>query len=279
MRSTTPPPLARSLVTGLLIAGLSMLPACARQSRWAAEEPAVVQATTTPTSAHGFVFDEVGAGGATLKYVAYVPRGYTPDRAWPLVVFLHGSGECGTDGQKQVAQGIGTNILWHADRWPCVVLFPQKPLVDEPWERYDAPVMAMVAEAQRRWRIDPDRVALTGLSQGGHGAWALGSMHPGVWSAVVPICGYAEPLDAPTIAAGLRGVPVWALHGGSDDVVPPSQTETIAAALRAAGAEPRVTIYPGVNHGSWNKAYDEAEMPGFLIQSRRGPPPAARPGT
>jgi predicted peptidase len=235
----------------------------------------------------GFLFHEVTAGGITMKYAVYVPRHYTPDKQWPAIVFLHGSGECGTDGQKMIIQGIGRNILWNADRWPCIVLFPQNPgaprgsqgatreqsLAMRSWTRCDAAVMKMLEETRAAYSIDPDRIALTGLSLGGHGAWSIGAAHPEVWCAIAPICGFA---DAPrgaaspeTIAAKLKDVPMWIFHGDADDVVSPDHSRNVAAAMKAAGAEAKLTLYPGVNHGSWDKAYEEAELPAFLMQTKK----------
>src|SRR4051812_28727085 len=76
----------------------------------------------------GFLFKSASGDGKTLKYIEYVPRNLDLSRPAPLVVFLHGSGECGEDGQKQLAIGIGTDLIWHAERWPCIVLIPQKPV-------------------------------------------------------------------------------------------------------------------------------------------------------
>jgi len=242
-----------------------------------------------PAVAHqtGFLFKEVTAGGVSMKYAVYVPRAYTPNKKWPAIVFLHGSGECGTDGQKMIIQGIGRNILWNADRWPCIVLFPQNPGAargkqgDTPeqsrelrsWSHCDAAVMKMLEETRAAYSIDADRIALTGLSLGGHGAWSIGAAHPDVWCAIAPICGFA---DAPggiappeTIAAKLKGVPMWVFHGDADDVVSPDHSRAVVAAMKAAGADAKLTLYPGVNHGSWDKAYEEAELPGFLMQAKK----------
>ncbi len=224
----------------------------------------------------GFVFKTVKIGERPMDYVVYVPRGYTPGTEWPAIVFLHGSGESGTDGQKQIAQGIGTNILWNADRWPCIVMMPQKPVQNDQWEKYDDLVMAMLSQTRREYAIDGRRIALTGLSQGGHGAWMLGAAHPDVWCAIAPICGYAnhfgikDPAATPeAIAAKIKGIPVWCFHGADDDVVPPGQSQAVIDALKKAEAEPKFTLYPGTNHGSWDKAYNEKELPGFLMEKRK----------
>jgi predicted peptidase len=221
----------------------------------------------------GFLFKAVEAGGVKLKYAVYVPRGYSAEKKWPAIVFLHGSGESGTDGQKMIVQGIGTNILWNADRWPCIVMLPQKPVMKDQWEKYDAAVMAMLEETKKAYSVDSDRIALTGLSQGGHGTWSIGSAHADVWCAAAAICGYADGhgggMSAEQIAGKMKGVPMWIFHGENDDVVPPEESRKVAAAMTAAGAEVKLTLYPKTNHGSWDKAYNEPGLPEFLMKGRK----------
>lgn len=226
----------------------------------------------------GFLFKSLKENGREFKYVVYVPRGYDPSRPWPLILFLHGSGESGTDGSRQLAQGLPRELVWNPDRWPFIVIIPQKPSQDAEWEDYELELMTMLAHARREYNLDPTRLVLTGLSQGGHGAWVLAARHPELWAAVVPVCGYAAAQrggerasrgSATELAALVRGIPVWAFHGEADDVVPVSETRTMIAALETAGAHPRVTVYPGVGHGCWERAYGEQELPGWLLAQHR----------
>ncbi len=222
----------------------------------------------------GFIFKTVKIGERSMDYVVYVPRPYTKEKDWPAIVFLHGSGESGTDGQKQIAQGIGTNILWNADRWPCIVMMPQKPTSKLQWEEMDDLVMEMVAQTKREYAVDNFRVALTGLSQGGHGVWSIGAAHPDYWCALAPICGYADghngKLTPEQIAAKLKGVPMWVFHGEEDNVVVPEESKRVVEAMQKAGAtDVKLTLYPKTNHGSWDKAYNEKELPGFLMKGKK----------
>jgi predicted peptidase len=218
----------------------------------------------------GFLFKSLTQGGQALQYVVYVPRNYDARRKTPAILFLHGQGESGTDGLKLVGVGIGTSIIHNHPRWPFIVVMPQKPDAAKAWEAYDAPVMAALAATQGEYNIDADRIALTGLSQGGHGVWSFGAAHPDVWSALVPICGYARPLQPAEIAAKVKALPTWAFHGEEDDAVPVQATREVIAALRAAGAEPKLTIYPRAKHNAWDAAYAEAELPKWLLAQRRG---------
>lgn len=238
---------------------------------------------TMPPCPSGFLFRTLPADPAAgvaveMKYVVYVPRGYDPGTSWPAILFLHGRGECGHDGQKQVAQGIGTSLLWNADRWPFIVILPQKPDEQAAWEEYSGEVMRIIEITSREYRIDPDRIALTGLSQGGHGVWALAARHPEAWSALVPICGYARTFEPAEVAARIAHVPTWVFHGGADDVVPPQESQTMVEALRVAGGAPRLTVYPGVNHNSWDRAYADPELSRWLLGQRRAQrAPATQP--
>ncbi len=221
-----------------------------------------------PDATTGFIDRAITVDGTEYKYAIYVPRGADHSRgtARPLVVFLHGSGECGTDGSKQLAVGLAPAIMLEPARWPCIAIFPQKPTQKAQWEDHDAAVMAMVAETAREYSIDQSKIYLTGLSQGGHGSWEIGAAHPETWAAVAPLCGYGDPAS---IAARWKSTPVWAFHGLKDDVVPPAQTEAIVAALKAAGHEAKYTALPEESHNCWDKAYRDPALAQWLFAQRR----------
>ena len=220
-----------------------------------------------------FVHREIRVHGVRSTYSAWVPPDYKASHASPCLVFLHGSGESGSDVAAPTRVGLGPQLVAHPERWPFLVLFPQKPTDQEEWEEHEDLVLAVLADARHHWRIDPDRTALTGMSQGGHGAWYLAARHPRLWSAVVPVCGYGR---ARTIASRIAGLPVWAFHGLRDDVVEPREAELIVEELRrlrsSAGGDTmdtRLTLYPGANHDSWDSAYAEPELPEWLLARRR----------
>ena len=238
---------------------------------------AVVGMPATPGAgaerAGTFLPRQLALEGVVMRYTVYVPPGYDPGRAWPCAVFLHGSGECGTDGERPTKIGLGPALLAHPERWPCLVVFPQKPREDEEWEEREGLVLAALDSVQREFRVDPDRVALTGISQGGHGTWLIGARHAARWSCLAPVCGYGR---AQTIARRVARLPVWAFHGLRDDVVDPRDTQKIVEGIRAErgrlGLDPaaaRMTLYPEANHDSWDPAYAEAELPGWLLGQRR----------
>lgn len=238
--------------------------------------PAAGSAAATPVAPSGggqVIEREVTVQGVVHRVAVRVPADYDAARAWPLVVFLHGSGECGTDGVKQTRVGLEPAVEAQPSRWPCLVLMPQKPSSAQQWEEHEDLVLAAIADVRATWHVDPDRIALTGLSQGGHGTWVIGARHPELFSCLAPVCGYGE---AAAIAPRTQALPVWAFHGLRDDVVDPAGTtavvEEIRRLRRGAGGDAaavRLTLYPEAGHNSWDAAYAEPELPGWLLGHRR----------
>lgn len=216
--------------------------------------------STTPTVT-GFLAKSLTVGGIERRYVLYLPRDYRADRRWPLVVFLNGMGECGTDGWKHIDVGLGPAMRNEPERWPFVVLLPQKPDKPSQWIDHDDMVMAMVAATEKECAIDAKQRFLTGLSQGGAGTWAIGAKHKEMWAAIAPVCGYGKPAD---VALALKDMPIWAFHGEADPTVPVQQTKALVAAVEAAGGKPLQTLYPKVRHNSWEKAYGASGLAEWL---------------
>lgn len=205
----------------------------------------------------GFLARTLTVAGEAHRYVAYVPPGYVATKPWPLLMFLNGMGECGTDGKRQAEVGLGPAIAQAPQRWPFVVVFPQKPDKPSQWSEHEALVMGTLAATEREFSIDAQRRFLTGLSQGGAGTWALGSKHARVWAAIAPVCGYGKPAD---VATGLTKMPIWAFHGLDDKTVPAQQSKDLCAAVEAAGGSPILTLYPNTPHNSWDQAYRESGL-------------------
>ena len=216
----------------------------------------------------GLLFRSITNGGEERKYAVYVPRNYDRNTNWPLIVFLNGRGECGTDGQKQLAVGLIPAVMLEPARWPAIILTIQKPDASKQWIEYDDYVMAAIAETRTQLAIDPARIYLTGLSQGGAGTWAIGAQHADFFAAIAPVCGYGDP--TPALGTALKAMPIWAFHGGKDDVVAPQKTEALVNAVKAAGGSPKHTVFPDANHNSWDAAYRSPDLAAWLLtQSRK----------
>jgi predicted peptidase len=212
----------------------------------------------------------------SLPYRLFIPAGYSSSKSYPLVLFLHGSGERGTNNTSQLTANRGATVWAEPNNQsanPCFVLAPQCPS-DEKWtehpgqgsysfdnvkpEDYDElpMVMDIINDLKKEFNIDATRIYITGLSMGGYGTWYMIYKYPGVFAAALPCCGAGDPSKASVIAH----IPIWAFHGDQDTTVPVSGTRDMIAALKNAGASPKYTEYPGVSHNSWVNAYSEKDL-------------------
>lgn len=223
----------------------------------------------------GVLFKTLQTPGGELRYAVYLPREYDASKAWPMIVFLHGYGESGTDGVRQCSVGLLPAVLNKPAEWPFVIILPQKPEFQPLWDKYAGQVFALMDVAQRELNIDPDRVYLTGLSQGGFGTWTLGAMHPERFAALAPICGFGDPvIVGPRVAT----LPIWAFHGLRDAVVTPQKSrdlyDAVQAARAGAGLSPvpldqKLTEYPDLEHNSWDRAYCDEKLGQWFLRYRR----------
>jgi predicted peptidase len=213
----------------------------------------------------GFV-DKVrkGPDGKESKYIVFVPAAYKGDKEYPVILFLHGAGERGTDGKKQAAVGLGAAIRKNEKDFAFIAVFPQ---AERTWSA-DSPdgmrAVAILDEVMKEYKTDKKRVYLTGLSMGGGGTWSLAAKYPERWAAIVPICGFGNPESAVKI----KDIPCWCFHGDADPAVKVDQSRAFIAALKKAGAEPKYTEYPGVGHNSWDKAYATPELYDWLLMQK-----------
>jgi predicted peptidase len=227
-----------------------------------------------------------GADGAALPYRLFVPSHVDPSKKYPLIIFLHGSGERGTDNEAQLVHAQVLRLVddGAAARHAAFLLAPQCPpdarWVEVDWGRKTPHItpakpsrpmqllLGLLDDMDRRHPIDPARRYATGLSMGGFGALDLCVRRPKAFAACVPICGGGDVARA----TDLTGIAFWIFHGAADGVVTPELSRQMAQALRKAGAPVRYTEYPGVDHFSWGRAYGEADLPDWLFGQRRDAP-------
>ncbi len=234
----------------------------------------------------GFLNRSVVVGGNAYRYQIFVPASYTAGVRWPALLALHGAGERGSDGFRQTQVGLASAIRWTPERFPCIVVFPQAP-ADSSWLGEPATAaLAALDAAESEFSIDPDRVTLTGLSMGGYGVWHLAFIAPERFAAIVPVCGGIVPSVHTTsvhlapeaigqadpythVAQRIAKIPAWIFHGADDPIIPVTESQRMAAALKAVGGEPHYTEYPGVGHGSWDQAYGDENLWKWVLAQRR----------
>ena len=202
----------------------------------------------------------------TCRYLLHLPSGYARSRKrWPLLLFLHGAGERGDDLELIKKHGL-PKFLDERPEFPFIVVSPQ--CLAEQWWDTDL-LITLLDTVCAEYRVDKSRVYVTGLSMGGYGTWALALAQPRRFAAIVPICGGGNRLLAKRIAH----LPAWVFHGAEDEAVPLEQSEQMVEALRAAGGEPRFTVYPETGHDSWTETYNNPEVFEWLLSQRRPEPP------
>ena len=243
---------------------------------WAA--PAATGAADSATAAPDVYEARVyrDASGGELGYRLMKPADYDSGKKYPLVIFLHGSGERGTDNAAQLKNGV-REFLGSPEaraKYPCFAMVPQSPPNDS-WGRTAYPetgasdasrkVLEVIQGLEKEFGIDPARLYIGGLSMGGFGTWDLISRYPDLFAAAFPICGGGSPARAPL----MKDVPIWAFQGGADPTVPPKMSRDMVEAVQKSGGKPKYTEYPGVGHNSWTNAFKEPEFLPWLFAQKR----------
>jgi predicted peptidase len=200
------------------------------------------------------------------EYLIYLPDGYNvnPLTNWPMLVFLHGSGERGHDPEKVKVHGPPKRIE-AGTKFPFVVLSPQCPdSVD--WDTET--LYALINHIASEYRIDKSMIWLTGLSMGGWATWDLAMGYPDYFAAIAPVCGRVNR-NYPLRAADIKSLPVWVFHGAADDVVLINQAAKMVTALKSCGNDVRFTIYPESGHDSWTETYNNPELYEWFLKQKR----------
>jgi predicted peptidase len=236
----------------------------------------------------GFLERTVRVAEATYAFKVYVPATYDSGRTWPVILFLHGAGERGTDGVRQTEVGLGPILRSDPGRFPAVVVFPQAPPGGVWLGNLARAATTALDQTIAEFHGDPDRVYLAGLSMGAYGSWIMAFEQPDKYAAIVSVCGGIVPPSGrrarlaelpPTLqaedpyaatAARVKGIAAWLFHGADDPTVPVTESRQLAAALKQVGAPVRYTEYEGVVHNAWDRAFAEPELPKWLFAQRRG---------
>jgi len=223
-------------------------------SALAAESPA------TPVQAEKHFEAQIKVS-AKIDYLLFLPQGYEHSKQrWPLMLFLHGSGESGTNLDKVKTHGPPKIVEAKPD-FPFILVSPQS--AGRGWN--DDTLNALLDSVIRKYRVDKHRVYLTGLSMGGFGTWSLAAAHPEKFAAIVPVCGGGNPADAKKLAA----LPIWVFHGAKDRTVPVQRSREMVEAIRAAGGKVKFTEYPEAGHDCWTETYNNPELYQWLLAQKR----------
>ena len=207
-------------------------------------------------------------------YLLFTPKGYKAggEKKWPLILFLHGAGERGSDLQKVAVHGP-PKIVQTKPEFPFLVVSPQCP----EGETWSGDVLnSLLDDVLAKHAVDTNRLYLTGLSMGGFGSWTLATQSPERWAAVAPICGGGDNLRL-LLASGarkkaLQSLPVWAFHGAKDNVVKLENSEKMIEAFKKLGnTEVELTVYPEAGHDSWTETYNNPKLYDWFLAHTRQP--------
>ncbi len=226
-------------------------------------------------------------GGNSMPYRLLLPKNFNASQKYPLILVLHGSGERGNDNEKQLTHGAALFLKDSIrEQFPAIVVFPQC-AAESSWARIEVAgewgnrtftffkkaeptadmllLEGLIKEIRETYAIKRNQMYVGGLSMGGMGTFELVNRNPGMFSAAFPICGGANP----KIAKRLNGVDWWVFHGGADKVVPATYSTQMVEALRDKRAKVKYSLYPAVQHNSWDYAFKEPDLLPWLFTKSR----------
>ncbi|MCH4886221.1 phospholipase [Acidaminobacter sp. JC074] len=199
----------------------------------------------------------------SLDYLLYLPDDYDKKDEWPLILFLHGAGEVGDNLAYLKTQGLPKYL--ETNSLDAIVVSPQCPrntnwgmLMDELYE--------LLKSIKASYKVNLNKVYLTGLSMGGYGTWTLAVKHPKEFAALVPICGGMVHKNSVEI---LKDMPVWVFHGAKDNVVPLEASKRLVDVLEECGGNVKFTVYPDLRHDSWTRTYNNPELYEWLFNQSK----------
>jgi predicted peptidase len=223
-----------------------------------------VAAKSIESGQHPREFEKKITKTLKCRFLLFLPEGYgKEEKRWPLMLFLHGAGERGSDLEKVKKHGPPKIVEKQKD-FPFIVVSPQCP-EDDWWTEKTEVLSHLLDSIVDRYDVDTERIYLTGLSMGGYGTWALAAKYPERFAAIVPICGGGKRF----LAWRLKQVPIWAFHGAKDRLVPLKESEELVNAIKRQGGNARLTVYPEAGHDSWTKTYNNKEVYDWLLKYRR----------
>lgn len=192
-----------------------------------------------------------------INYLIYLPDDYDTKEQVPLLLFLHGAGERGND-LKLVKKHGPPKLIEEGKKFPFIVVSPQCPL-NKRWNTSD--LIALLDYIVDKYKVDKNKIYVTGLSMGGNGTWRLAAEIPERIAAIIPICGWGDLFEI----CFLGKMPVWAFHGAKDPVIPVKASQDLVDRLNMCGGNAKLTIYPEAEHDSWTETYNNPEIYEWLL--------------
>ena len=210
-----------------------------------------------------------GVTGESREFAVFVPSGYNESaRDWPMILFLHGIGERGDDIELVHVHGPLKEARLRED-FHFIIVAPQCPTPAEgegylssTWVQSEPDLLKIIDQVTSAYRVDKERLYLTGLSMGGFGCFSLAANHPGLFAAVAPLCGGGDA----TLAKAYEGTPFWVFHGEKDPVVPINRSAEMVGSMEAMGQEVKFTKYPDLGHDCWSVTYANDDLYAWFLE-------------
>ena len=198
---------------------------------------------------------------ATLKYILTAPTDFDGSESLPMIVFLHGAGERGSDLEKIKAHGI-PKLFSKDENYEgirAITISPQCP-EERTWYDFKWDVISLIDEVADKYNVDKSKISLCGISMGGFGTWEIALQIPEKLFKIAPICGGGMSWRA----WYLRNTPIRVYHGGLDNIVPLCMSEVMVNAIREQGGNVEFTIYEDLYHDCWTRAFEQTDLIAWL---------------
>lgn len=240
-----------------------------------------IDTTGQTTVTTGFVVKSIAVDGVTYAYQVFVPAGYNSSTTKvPVILFMHGSGEKGSDNVSQTNVGLGPVVKAQAASFPAIVVFPQGPAGEGAARAAFLKIGSATLDKtmSEYTKVDATRIYLTGLSYGGIAAFGVALASPTKFAALLPISATIAAVDAGTAtfsqavssaATALKPLPIWQFQGQLDTQVNPNDAQQIKSAFSANGDPYQLTVYPNGGHTIWDDVYARADVWTWLYQQKR----------
>ena len=202
---------------------------------------------------------------AQLDFLLYLPKDYgkEPRQEWPMIVYLHGAPLRGATLELLMEEEPLPKQLMEANYFPFIVVAPLGDGEFQFWAKDEMikPLFTLLEEIQAKLSVDAQRIYLTGNDMGGNGVWAIGLRYPEYFAALAPVAGYFDyPFDVPDNICDLKDVPVWAFHGGRDQIIPVEAEQELVDALKACGGNAQITVSPRMEIDVPYRVYENPEL-------------------